>query len=153
MKVTVSTELAYSFERVVEQVKTPQLLRYVAHPLIKFEPLDPPVFPNKWSDRTYWVKLKLLGFVPLGKQAISISVCSDEKGFTLRDAGHSASIKIWDHRLTIGRSANGASYRDEIEIHAGLITPFVWLFAQFFYRHRQRRLHRLIACDFDYAYD
>jgi hypothetical protein len=28
---------------------------------------------------------------------------------------------------------------DEIEIEAGWLTFFVWLFAQWFYRHRQRK--------------
>jgi len=46
MKVVVSIEPAYIFERAVEQIKMPQSLRYVAHPLFKFEPLDPSAFPN-----------------------------------------------------------------------------------------------------------
>jgi hypothetical protein len=150
MKVTVSTELACSFDRAVEQAKTSRLLRYVAHPLVHFEPLDPPAFPDEWSVRTYWVKLKLFGFLPFGKQAIAISVLSDKHSFTIRDAGHSAIIKVWDHRMKICRGSNSASYQDEIEIRAGLLTPLVWLFAHVFYRHRQHRLRRLAACDFDY---
>jgi hypothetical protein len=34
---------------------------------------------------------------------------------------------------------------DRIELHAGLLTPAVWLFAFMFYRYRHRRWRRLIA--------
>lgn len=153
MKVVISTEFACSFEQVVEQVKKTKLLRYVAHPLVQFEPIDPPVFPNEWSGRTYWVNMKLFGLFPFGKQAIVISVFSNEDSFTMRDAGHSALIKVWDHRIKIFRGSTEVSYQDEIDIQAGLLTPVVWLFALFFYRHRQRRWRRLVARDFDYGDD
>jgi hypothetical protein len=58
----------------------------------------------------------------------------------LRDNGHSALIKTWDHRITIASDDQGGTlYRDEVEVRAGLLTPFIWVFAQIFYRHRQRR--------------
>jgi hypothetical protein len=34
---------------------------------------------------------------------------------------------------------------DRVDIRAGLLTPFIWLFAQGFYRWRQYRWGRLLA--------
>ena len=38
-----------------------------------------------------------------------------------------------------------------LSFRAGVLTPFIWLFAQLFYRHRQSRWRRLVANGFDYA--
>ena len=48
------------------------------------------------------------------------------------------------------RADGRTDYRDTVEIHAGLGTLPAWLFAQLFYRHRQRRWRALAARDFDY---
>jgi len=62
----------------------------------------------------------------------------------LRDNGYSALITTWDHWITVEPDGErGTRYRDEVEVKAGLLTPFVWLFAQVFYRHRQRRWRAL----------
>ena len=40
---------------------------------------------------------------------------------------------------------NQSRYTDCIHLNAGLLTPFVWLFAMMFYRSRQQRLRLLVA--------
>lgn len=43
----------------------------------------------------------------------------------LRDDGYSAMIRKWDHWITIEPSPDGrTNYRDEVEISAGVLTPF-----------------------------
>ena len=74
-----------------------------------------------------------------------------ESGFAARDAGHSALIPVWDHLITIEPVAAGVLYRDQVEVRARVLTPFIWLFAQVFYRHRQRRWRKLVASGFDYG--
>ena len=55
-------------------------------------------------------------------------------------------IRKWDHWITVAPNPDGSTdYRDEVEISAGVLTPFVWIFAQLFYRHRQRRWRGLAA--------
>lgn len=39
-------------------------------------------------------------------------------------------------------------YSDEVEVQAGLLTIFVWVFAWFFYKHRQKRWAQLVANNF-----
>jgi len=56
-----------------------------------------------------------------------------------------------DHRIIIHDEPNGKTrYSDDVEIEAGLLTPFVWLFSQAFYRHRQRQWQKLVAKNFQY---
>ena len=49
----------------------------------------------------------------------------------------------WDHTIRIVKTYAGCEYSDEIEIQAGLLTIFVWLYANVFYRYRQARWRRL----------
>lgn len=151
MIVDISTILECSLDEAVTHVKTPRLLEFVAAPLVRFVPVSPPVFPEAWSAGEYSVALRLFGVVPFGKQAIVISMPPTETGFTVRDAGHSALINTWNHIITITPHGSGCHYRDRVEVRAGVLTPFVWLLAQFFYRHRQRRWRALVARNFDYG--
>lgn len=151
MKLDLSTHLPCTLEQAVSQLMTTRLLQYVSYPLVSFTPVDAPHFPHSWTAGTHWVCLTLFGFLPFGRQAIVISIPPVETGFALRDAGYSRLIPVWDHLITIEPISGGVVYRDRVELRAGLLTPFIWVFALFFYRHRQRRWRRLAAKGFDYC--
>ena len=151
MLIDVSTVLTCAFDQAVAQVKTPKLLHFVAEPLVRFTAVNPSRLPDTWSEGTYWVRLHLFGLVPFGQQAIVISMPQTENGFALRDAGHSALIRTWDHLITIRPHGRDSIYRDQVEVRAGILTPFIWLFAQIFYRHRQRRWRTLVGQQFKYG--
>jgi hypothetical protein len=138
-------------QTVIAHVKTPKLLHHVAHPLLKFVPSDPERLPDTWSEGTYWMSLRLLGVIPMGKQAVVIRYPDAPDAFRLVDHGHSALIKRWHHVITVEATGNGTHYRDRVTIDAGWLTPMIWLFAQFFFRHRQRRLRALASRGFRYA--
>lgn len=143
MRVSHSTMIDLPASIVWREVQTARLLTHIAWPLVRFIPVgDGPLDAFKTGER-YQVKLRLLGVIPFGKQWIVTSVHEPETGEwpkRLRDDGHSALIDKWDHWITISPDTNGGTeYRDEVEISAGVMTPFVWAFAQIFYRHRQRR--------------
>lgn len=150
MKISLSTGISCSWEEAAEQVLTTRLLHYIARPLVSFSPVGADPLPDTWTEGTHWVRLRLFGVLPLGKQAIVISILPVTRGFALRDAGYSTLIPVWDHTLTIEPSPKGALYTDTVEVKAGLLTPFIWLFAQVFFRHRQRRWRALAASGFDY---
>lgn len=147
--------LPCSPQRCFAEVQTTQLLRYVANPLIGFYAIDPPTFPERWSEGKYKVGLRILGCIPIGSQVIQISqgeLSDDETGFRvqLRDNGHSALVARWDHRITIESAPGGCRYTDKVDIQAGIFTPLVWAFAWVLFRHRQRRWQRLVRQDFEY---
>ena len=151
MIVDVSTFLPSAPKEIERHLRTPRVLIYVAAPLVKFIPCGTRQLPELWEEGTYWVSLRLFGFIPFGKQAVVISFPDTSNGFSIRDNGHSMFIKRWDHRITLEPSGMGTLYRDHVTIEAGVFTFFIWAFAQLFYRHRQRRLRQLVANGFSYA--
>jgi hypothetical protein len=151
MKIDLTTVLPCCLDDAVAHVMSTRLLQYVAHPLVSFSPVTDTSFPETWTEGTHWVRLRLFGFLPVGRQAIVISKASLPRGFAIRDAGHSALIPVWDHLITIEPTQGGVRYRDQVEISARVLTPLIWMFAQLFYRHRQRRWRQLAANGFDYG--
>jgi hypothetical protein len=157
MQIERSIVLPCSAERCFSEVQTPRLLLYVARPVLRFVPLESTSFPERWEQREYVVAVRLLGVVPIGKQLVNISGRdrSSEKGrfyVELRDNGRGTLMSKWDHLITIEARPEGCRYTDRVEIQAGFLTPFVWLFAWFFYRHRQNRWRRLVANNFAYGH-
>lgn len=121
-------------------------LRYVSSPLLMFNPQNGASFPEKWVPGIeYKLKLSLFNTIPLGGHVIKIVTINEaEKTIISNEYGHLA--KIWNHTIKIKRiDENKIEYEDEIEIQAGVLTLFIWLFAQVFYRHRQRRWKRMLG--------
>ncbi|MBU3030138.1 hypothetical protein [Paracoccus marinaquae] len=137
--------------QVWDEVNRPRLLRFVAHPLIRFDPVDPAVFPDCWQDRDYLVAMSWRGILPLGRQTIRISRPPSRDGRRLLlDDGQSAMIRRWHHVVSVEAEGAGTRYRDRIEIEAGLLTPLIAFWARHFYAHRQRRWRSLVRAGFDY---
>jgi hypothetical protein len=148
MLVKKSINLNCTFEQAVSAVKKSSLLFYVSYPVIFFTPSSAPI-PIDWVEGRYWVRLKLFGFIPLGRQAIVISFDGEGSKFIMKDNGHSFLISQWDHTITIERvSEKETRYEDHVEVQAGILTPIVWLFANYFYHHRQKRWLNLCSTDF-----
>jgi hypothetical protein len=145
LRVRLSTKLPITAEQAAALVATPALLNHIAAPLLRFVALDPPALPEVWSERRYLVRVLLGGLLPLGRQWIDISCHSGPDGsFRMRDNGSGDLARRWDHWITITPAdSGGCIYMDDVEIDAGLLTPFVWSFARIFYAHRQRRWRAL----------
>ncbi len=128
------------------------LLQHVARPVLHFRPIEPDTFPEEWTEGRYKASLWLLGVLPVGWQAIKIEP-QPMRGdvWSIRDNGHGAMIRTWDHMIEIKPEGDGTRYADRVTIDAGVLTFFVVVFARFFYAHRQRRWRRLIGNGFDYA--
>jgi len=155
MKLVVRTVLDAPAARIWDEVRKPQLLQHIAAPLVVFDPIDPPTLPAEWREGRFHVGMRFLGLLPIGRQWIVTSTPQPEdhaRGvYRIRDAGVGAITKTWDHLIVIAARADGRSdYADEIEVKAGVLTLGVWLFAHWFYRHRQARWRSLIARGFRY---
>ncbi len=149
MRLQREIELPVSAARAFAEVCKLSLLEHIAWPLMKFEPREPRTFPREWQAGRFRVGLKLFGFIPLGDQWIVISVENGSASPILRDNGYSAMIPRWDHWIFIEPTGSKkCRYIDRVDIEAGLLTPFVWLFAKCFYAHRQRRWRALAEAGF-----
>ena len=143
MKVSRSTRIDLPTATVWAEVQTAPLLQHIAWPMVCFIPVGETSLDAFQPGGRYQVKLRLFGFIPFGTQWIVTSLHEPETGEwpkRLRDNGYSTLIPKWDHWITIAPDAGGGThYSDNVEISAGILTPFIWGFAQIFYWHRQRR--------------
>lgn len=149
MKVSRSTIIDIPPAVVWSEVQTARLLLHIAWPLMRFVPVGDQTLEHFRPGGRYQVKLRLFVILPFGEQWIVTSLHSPESGQwpkRLRDNGYSALIDKWDHWITIAPNAGGGTlYSDDVEISAGIMTPFLWAFAQVFYRHCQRRWRGLAS--------
>ena len=135
-----------------DHVLQPRLLNFVARGMLTFHPVDPVLFPERWSVGEYRVRKYLWGWLPLGWQVIDIEFLPDQ-GQTrrLRDNGRGWLIPTWDHMIEVAPADGGTRYVDRVKIEAGLLTLLVVAFARRFYMHRQARWQQLVAARFEYG--
>lgn len=138
----VTTLLDAPAEQAWAAVKKPETLVFVARGMLAFSTER---FPDRWrAGETVQTKLFFFGVVPAWKHRLEV-VRVDETRLELYTNERGGAISKWNHRIRVEpQNGNRCLYVDEIEINAGLLTPFVWLFAQIFYRYRQRRLKTLL---------
>lgn len=148
MKIKHSIVLKASQYEVWSQLLKPGLLDFVAYPIIKFKYLTQ--LPLQWQVGTYKASLHLFGLVPIGKQYIVIEFPKTEnEELVLRDNGYGSTIRKWDHLVTLKKIDEETTlYIDKVEVQAGILTIFVWVFAWFFYKYRQKRWAQLVANNF-----
>lgn len=136
----ISTQLACTENELWQKISKPKSLQFVASPILAFAPVEPGVLDSEWEvGRDYPLRLYFLQFIPIGRHTIRlVKVDRDQNIIISHENGLLA--PVWNHSISFQETKPGlVSYTDEIEIRAGWLTPFVWLFAHVFYRHRQRR--------------
>ncbi len=143
MRVSRSTKIDLPPATVWAEVQTGPLLQHIAWPMLRFIPIGETSLYAFRPGGRYQVKLRLWGFIPFGTQWIVTSLHEPDPAKwpkRLRDNGYSALISKWDHWITVAPDGSGGThYSDDVEVSAGILTPFIWGFAQIFYWHRQRR--------------
>jgi len=142
MFIILSTNLDCPPEKAWNEVKTADLLRRIAAPILEFRPEAGTVLPERWvpgGPDTFRVSLRLLGILPMGRHEIRVRYIDEERREIYTNERGSMT-PVWNHRITMRPSEDGKTiYTDELEIKAGWRTPFVWIFTQIFFHHRQRR--------------
>ena len=144
MKIKLQSKLDCTPEAAWAEVKKVSLLQHVARPIVTFSPLAPATaFPEYWpSDETVTLNFKIFNFISFGTHSLFFETM-DERERKLQTREKSLLLKQWDHLIHIYSHEGQTIYSDEVEIDAGILTPVVWVFAQIFYRHRQRRWRKL----------
>jgi hypothetical protein len=143
MIVDVSTVLNCSATKAWNAVQRSSLLLYVIWPLARFVPSGAP-FPERWSEGlTMQCKLFVFGVIPMGIHTVHIEKI-DQRNYEIQSREHDPLIARWDHLISIKPLGDlKSTYRDTIDIDAGILTFVVWAWANWFYRHRQRRWRAL----------
>ena len=145
-RVVLSTYLDAPPDAVWAALQRPETLIYVSAPLIRFTPRAPAALPDRWSEQTYRVSMRLFGVLPLGTQWIRVSwPTPDGELRYVRDNGSGTLAARWDHLISIAPEGAGTRYTDRVDVEAGVLTGVTALFARVFYAHRQRRWRALVA--------
>lgn len=146
-----STILHTDIETAWKHLLKPDLLVFIASPLQKFVPLQPNSFPEQWKEGIYKVRLLAFGFIPFGNHSIVIEfpIENNSEIKQLKDNGYGEIIKKWEHLIELKTTENNQTiYTDTVNIRAGLLTPFIWLYAVIFYTWRQMRWKKLVQAHF-----
>ena len=156
MRLRCTSLLPCSVERLAAELTRSALLNHVSWPMLVFVGLDPDPLPERFTARRYLTRLLIGGRLSIGEHTLQRSCrtrigAQDDSGLVWHDAGYSPLIKVWDHKIRLADFHGMTRYTDEVEVQAGPLTIAAWLFASAFYRHRQRRLSRLVAAGFAYA--
>lgn len=138
MMVRVSTVLDAPADRVWSVLRKVRTLAYISRGLIGIPDADG--WPEEFSEGMgVSTKLLLFHLIPTSEHHIAVVSVDDEKREAYTNE-HGGAIKTWNHRVRVAPvSEKKCLYTDEVEIRAGVLTPFVWLFAQAYYRYRQMR--------------
>jgi hypothetical protein len=142
MRVALTTELDVSPDALWEAVLRTDTLRYVARGLIGFRTGE---LPELWATgQQVTARLMLFHVLPLWRHTLVVRRV-DRAERVIESEERGGPIRRWDHRVVVAADGGGARYTDIIDLEAGALTTFIWLFARLFYRHRQRRWRGLAS--------
>ena len=128
-------------DAVFQKLRQLGTLQAVAAPYATFEPVQDAA--TAWEvGSTSAYRFRLFGFIPFGTLTIHI-VRFDPDGVRSREGNEH--VPVWNHEIILRPLDGGhTEYTDRVEIHAGWKTFFIWLWAEAFYAHRQRKWIRLL---------
>ncbi len=152
MIANIQTTFKCSYETVVENLNKSATHKYITSPLMSFTPVKADKYPENWVNGKVEVHMKLFGLISFGKQIFGVEKIQENNKdeYIIRDNGYGELVRKWDHWVFVRRTHkdNKTIYVDRIEIKAGFLTVFVWIFANIFYRWRQFRWKMLIKKSF-----
>jgi hypothetical protein len=126
--------------RRLQKLKT---LQYIAHPYATFKSVDDAEELTWQEDSAFAFHFKLFALIPFGVHTIKVIQFDIEKGIYTQEGNKH--VPVWNHKIILEKiDENTTKYTDIVEIQAGWKTLFVYLWANCFYAHRQRKWKRLL---------
>ncbi len=147
MKARISSTLNTPVEDAWSAIKQSKTLIFVTKGFLGFKEFKH--FPEEWVEgNTEHTKLMFFGVIPGWQHRLHFSRISNKHRELLTNEGGGL-IPHWQHRMKVTPiSATHCIYLDEIDVKAGAFTLPVWLYANIFYRYRQRRWKKLIKNEY-----
>jgi hypothetical protein len=81
------------------------------------------------------------GIIPFGVHTINIERFDIDE---VRSREGNKFVPVWNHKIYLKDLGGRTEYTDEVDIDAGWKTIFVWMWANAFYSHRQKKWLRLL---------
>jgi hypothetical protein len=144
MKLSISSQFDISAPDTWQLVKRSSTLSYITFAMISLKPIKGTLSPQWQQGNTEQMRIFLLGFIPAWRHKISFKKISDRQMLMVTHESGGI-ISRWHHHIRVRViDQNKCHYSDQVDIQAGLFSPFVWCYAYVFYRYRQARWQRLI---------
>jgi hypothetical protein len=126
-------------ETVFQKLQEIETLRYICAPLATFTPLED---CQKWqAGAVFRFDLSACG-LKFGVHTINVKKFDIDKILTHE---HNKNVPVWNHIIKLEKCGKTQTrYSDIVEVHSGWKTLFIWLWANLFYRHRQRKWRELL---------
>lgn len=139
-QLTVSSEIPMDLDSAWANVKTPELLKFVAKGMVRFKATENEL-PKQWEvGQTYGAKIRVFGFIPFGGTHYLYIEKIDDRNYMISSKEWNKRTKVWNHDVIMKDLGNGIIYyEDSITIYGGIMTGFITSFAKRFYMHRQKR--------------
>lgn len=136
MIVQKTSEFPASRDVIFQKLQKLETLQHIAKPYATFEPVKNAV--STWAvGSTSSYRFRLFGFIPFGTHTVHI-VRFDPDGISSREGNEH--VPFWNHDINLEVLDDyHTRYTDRVEIKSGWKTPFIWLWANAFYVHRQRK--------------
>ncbi len=139
MNLSVSSVFPAGRETIFAKLQEIATLRYICAPIAKFTPLDERHIWAAGARFTFNLHVMGIGF---GVHTIEVDEFDRERISTRE---HNKNVPVWNHIITLEEQSDGHTiYTDMVEVRAGWKTVFIWLWANVFYRHRQRKWRKLL---------
>lgn len=143
MIASIQTTLLNSAEKVWQMLLQRDAFLYITRGMLAFKGAEewPEVFQE---GQVVEARLLFFGLIPAWKHRLRI-IRIDQEKMELASQEEGGFIRRWNHKKWVEKeSEQSCVYTDEIDIDAGLLTFFVWVYAHAFYRYRQRRMRHLV---------
>jgi len=147
MKAKISSVFNTPAHRAWSAVKESRTLIFVTKGLLAFEGN----FPAIWQEgKKQTAQLRFFGVIPGWQHTLYFrAICDETHQLSTEEGG--GLVSIWNHVIKITKiDGQHCRYRDEIDIDAGMLSPFVWLYAHLFYRYRQWRWRKMIKLNYQF---
>ena len=130
-------------------VRSPEVFRAVASPLLSFTSEEPHGFPTTWPQGEHPVTAKLLGLIPVGRQTIDLTFTERGDVRFVHDTGEPISgalgiVSYWHHTMAISPTSDGRTlFRDRLLFDAEPVSLAVWPAMWAFWQWRALQIKRL----------
>lgn len=106
---------------------------------------DADQFPIEWQQgTTQTTRLLFFGLLPAWRHSLTFKAVNDSERVLCTNEGGGL-ITLWNHTIKVVPVGDRSCiYLDDVEVKAGVLTIFVWAYAQLFYRYRQLRWRTLL---------
>jgi ligand-binding SRPBCC domain-containing protein len=143
MRVNVASALPAPAAQVWSLVKKSSTLVFVTKGFVGFS--GSRQFPSEWQQgSSQSTRLLFFGFIPAWRHTLTFK-CINEQQMSLYTNEGGGPVRVWNHAIQVVPSDDTSCiYNDDVEIKAGILTIFVWAYAQLFYRYRQLRWRSLL---------